>query len=129
MLIDSAKVVINIASVARVTMLSTKHLVDLPASSALLGKAEDVARDMLKVVPIPQVVAFPDDAIEATIISARDNADGGLRAGPATGSQMEQYSGDVNGTVELSAHTLFAARLDGTKRSRHGQMGMMDPRL
>jgi len=81
MLIDSAKVVINIASGVRVAMLSTKHLIDLPASSALLGKAEDVARDMLKVVPIPPPMAFPDDAIEATIsiLSARENADGGLR--------------------------------------------------
>ena len=82
MLIDSAKVVINIASGVRVTMLSTKHLIDLPTSSALLGKAEDVARDMLKVVPIPSPVAFPDDAIEATIsiLSARENVDGGLQA-------------------------------------------------
>jgi hypothetical protein len=67
MLIDSAKVVINIASAARVMTLSTKHLSDLPASSALLGKAEDVARDiMLKValVTVPPVV-FPDDAVES----------------------------------------------------------------
>lgn len=62
MLIDSAKVVINIASAA----LSTKYLVELPASNALLGKVEDVARDMLKVVPVPPPVAFPDDAIEAS---------------------------------------------------------------
>ena len=48
MLFESANVVINIASAARVTMLSTKHLIDLPASSALLGKVEDVAREMLK---------------------------------------------------------------------------------
>ena len=81
MLIDSAKVVINIASGVRVTMFSTKHLIDLPTSSALLEKAEDVARDMLKVVPIPSPVAFPDDAIEATIsiLSARENVDGGLQ--------------------------------------------------
>jgi hypothetical protein len=62
MLIDSAKVVINIASAA----LRTKYLVDLPASNALLGKVEDLARDMLKVVPVPPPVAFPDDAIEAS---------------------------------------------------------------
>jgi hypothetical protein len=108
MLVDSAKVVINITSGARVTTLSTKHLIDLPASSALLGKAEDVARDMLKVVPVPPPVAFPDDAIEeATVsISARENADGGLRAGADDG--MEQYSGDVNATVEPSAHSTLS---------------------
>jgi hypothetical protein len=61
MLIDSAKVMINIASIARVTTLSTKHLIDLPVSGALLEKAEDVARDMLKVVQVPPV-AFPDNA-------------------------------------------------------------------
>ncbi|KAI0276843.1 hypothetical protein BGY98DRAFT_668906 [Russula aff. rugulosa BPL654] len=90
MLIDSAKVVINIASAARATTLGTKHLIDLPASSALIGKAEDVARDMLEVVPIPPPVAFPDDAVEVTVsISARENTDDGLRAGSATGSQTE----------------------------------------
>jgi hypothetical protein len=90
MLIDSAKVVINIASAARAMTLGTKYLIDLPASSALIGKAEDVARDMLKVVPIPPPVAFPDDAVEATVsISARENTDDGLRAGSATGSQTE----------------------------------------
>ena len=89
MLIDSAKVVINIASAARATTLGTKYLIDLPASSALIGKAEDVARDMLKVVPIPPPVAFPDDAVEAISISARENTDDGLRAGSATGSQTE----------------------------------------
>ena len=68
------------------TLSSTKHLIDLPASGALLGKAEDVARDMLKVVPVPPLVAFPDDAIEATVsISARENADGGLWAGAGDG--------------------------------------------
>jgi hypothetical protein len=51
MLIDSAKVVINIASAERVTTLSTKHLIDLPALSALLWEAEDVARDILKTCP------------------------------------------------------------------------------
>jgi hypothetical protein len=98
MLIDSAKVVINIASATRtVTTLSTKHLIDLPTSSALLGKVEDVARDMLKVSPVPLPVAFLDDAIDATVsISTRENADGGLRAaGPATGSQMGPYSEHV----------------------------------
>jgi hypothetical protein len=90
MLIDSAKVVINIASAARATTLGTKHLIDLPASSALFGKAEDVAREMFKVVPIPPPVAFPDDAVEATIsISARENTGDGLRAVSATGSQTE----------------------------------------
>lgn len=88
MLIDSAKVVINIAN-ASVTMLSmarTKKLIDLPASGALLGKAEDVARDMLKVVPVPPPVAFPDNAIEATVfISAHANTDGGPRAGARDG--------------------------------------------
>jgi hypothetical protein len=94
MLIDSAKVVINIIASARVMTLSTKHLIDLPTSSALLGKVEDVARGVLKVVPLPP--AFPD-ASEATVsIAARENADGGLRAaGPATRSQMEPYSEDV----------------------------------
>ena len=62
MLIDSAKVVINIAGAA----LSTKYLVDPPESNALLGKVEDIARDMLKVVPVPPPVAFPDDVIEAS---------------------------------------------------------------
>ena len=46
---------------------------------------------------------------------------------------MEQYSKDVNATVEhsaLSTHgTLFAARLDDTKRPRLGRIGgMMSPR-
>jgi hypothetical protein len=102
MLIDSAKVVINIVSLsARVTMLSTtKHLIDLPASSALLGKVEDVARDILKVVPVPPPVAFPDDAIEATVLYPYPPAIAASGPAPATGSQMEQYSGDVNATVE-----------------------------
>jgi hypothetical protein len=85
MLIDSAKVVINVIASARVTTLSTKHLIDLSASSVLLGKVEDVARDILKVVPVPPPVAFPDDAVASVSISARENADGGLRAGPGYG--------------------------------------------
>ena len=86
MLIDSAKVVINIASAARVTTC-----IDLP-SSPLLGKAEDVARDMLKVVSVsvPPPVAFPDDTIEATVSRLAAS-----RPGPATGSQMMEYS-EVN---------------------------------
>jgi hypothetical protein len=99
MLIDSAKVVINIASGARVMTLSTKHHINLPASSALLGKAEDVARDMLKAVAVPPLVAFPDDVIEdATVLYPYPRARtpmGGVRAGAGDG----QYSGDVKHVV------------------------------
>ena len=70
MLIDSAKVVINIASTS-VTTLRTKRLIDLPASNALLGKAEDLTRDMLKVVPVPPPVEVPDNAIGATVSGPR----------------------------------------------------------
>ena len=66
MLIDSAKVLINIAG-ASVTTLRTTHLADLAASSSALGKAEELARDMVKAVPVP------DDAVEATV-SARTTA-------------------------------------------------------
>jgi len=79
MLINSAKVVINIVSTS-VTTLRTKHLIDLPASNALLGKAEDLTRNMLEVVPVPPPVEVPDDAIGATV-SAHSDVDGGLRAG------------------------------------------------
>jgi hypothetical protein len=79
MLIDSAKVVINIAS-ASVTTLRTKHLTDLAASSALLGKAEDLARDMLKVVP--------GDATGATVVSARTLTTM-VASGSTTGSQTD----------------------------------------
>jgi hypothetical protein len=101
MLIDSAKVVINIASGARVMTLSTKHFIDLPASSVLLGKAEDVARDMLKAVAVPPVVAFPDDAIEdATVLYPRARTPmGGVRAGAGDGV-IEQYSGDVKHAID-----------------------------
>jgi hypothetical protein len=116
-MIDSAKVVINIASAARVTTLSTKYLIDLPASSALFGKAEDVARDMLKVVPVPPPVAFPDDAIEATVSIIRARTPMAAPGpGPATGSQLPD--GAVARTTVLNHPAL-----DGIQQIR----GMIDP--
>ncbi len=81
MLIDSAKVVINIAS-ASMTMLHTKLLINVPASSALLEKADNLTHDMLKVVPVPPPVEVPDHAIGATV-SARTLT---AASGPATES-------------------------------------------
>jgi hypothetical protein len=91
MLIDSAKVVIIIIASARVTTLSTKHLIDLPTSSALLGKVEDVARGVLKVVPLPP--AFPD---EATVSSrARERRWRPPGRGAGYGEPDGPYSEDV----------------------------------
>jgi hypothetical protein len=56
MLIDSAKVMINIAS-ASVTTLR-RSLADPQGPSILLKKAEDVSRDVLK-IPVP-LVPIPD---------------------------------------------------------------------
>jgi hypothetical protein len=81
MLIDSAKVVINIAS-ASMTMLHTKLLINVPASSALLEKADNLTHDLLKVIPVPPPVEVPDDAIGATV-SARTLTGA---SGPATES-------------------------------------------
>jgi hypothetical protein len=63
MLIDSAKVVINIAS-ASVTTLR-KNLADPQGPSALLKKVEDVSRDVLK-IPAPLPVVPISDAGGAT---------------------------------------------------------------
>jgi hypothetical protein len=81
MLIDSAKVVINIAG-ASVTTFRTKHLADLSASSAL-GKAEDLARNMVKVVPVP------DDDVIGTTVSARTLTSMAASSGPAAESQTD----------------------------------------
>ena len=78
MLIDAAKVMINLAS-TRMTTLHTTNIIDLVTSSASLVKAEELARDMLKAVPAPQR-PVPDDAI-------KEIASGGMTtSGRATGS-------------------------------------------
>lgn len=65
MLIDSAKVIINIASTGvttwRTTLLNDLAK-DLAASNARIVKAEELARDILKAVPVPRLV--PDDSSE-----------------------------------------------------------------
>jgi hypothetical protein len=62
MLIDAAKVVINLAN-TRMTTFHTTDLIDLVKSNASLVKAEELARDMLKAVPASQR-PVPDDAIK-----------------------------------------------------------------
>ena len=78
MLIDAAKVVIQIAS-ASATTLRTTHLADLAASGARIVKAEDLARDILKGVPRP----IPDDSIEETAPGKRTSM---AASGPAMAS-------------------------------------------
>lgn len=123
MLIDSAKVVINIASALRVTTSSTKHLIDLPMSSTLLGKAEDIARDMLKVIPVPPPVAFPDNSIKATVsLSAHENADSRSPGRAGYEESIPKMSMIVEpSAAAASAHTL---RFNGIKRRRCGQTDM-----
>jgi hypothetical protein len=112
MLVDSAKVVIKhhcITSGARVTTLSTKHLIDLPTSSALLGKAE--------VVAVPPPVAFPDDAIEEATVSIRTRERHGRPPGRSQrrGGAVFRKMLMLQLSPHHTAHSLFAARLDGTE--------------
>ncbi len=81
MLVDSAKVVINIASAASMIILHTKFLIHIPASSALLEKADNLTHDMLKVVPVPPPVEVPDNAIGATATVSARTLTGAFRAG------------------------------------------------
>jgi hypothetical protein len=83
MLIDSAKVVINIVSAS---------VAKTPTSDALLRKAESVTRDVLKVpmppvaIPDPSGVAAPDGkptlTVDPTAADLTDNVPGGWEFTP-----------------------------------------------
>jgi hypothetical protein len=85
MLIDSAKVVINIASAS---------MAKTPTSGALLRKAESVTRDVLK-IPVPPV-AIPDPSgvaapcgkptltVDPAAVDLTDNVPGGWEFTPQT---------------------------------------------
>ena len=112
MRIDSAKVMVHIASACVTTLRSTQSFTDLAASSALLGKAEDLARDMLKVVPVPPPVEFPDDAIGASVsarILTSMAASGHSTAGSQTDSTIPKVS-----TPQLNPEHHLSSQLGST---------------